>query len=148
MDLNITLNLQNPKEVALIRDMLDKLQHLAPGTGYIDVVHGESPAIPVTPDPQIVSSATPDPQPVAAPQSAVPQPETVAAPAAVPTVGVQTYTLDALSTAAAPLIDAGPAKIKQLQDLLAQFGVRSLQELPAEQYGAMANALRVLGARL
>lgn len=136
MDLNITLNLQDPKEVALIRDMLDKLQHLAPGAGYIDVVHGESPAVPVTPDPQIVSPAP------------APQPEMVAAPAAVPTVGIQTYTLDALSTAAAPLIDAGPAKIKQLQDLLAQFGVRSLQELPAEQYGAMANALRVLGARL
>lgn len=145
MDLNITLNLQDPKEVALIRDMLDKLQHLAPGAGYIDVVHGESPAIPVTPDPQIVSPAmpAPAPQPVA-----TPQPETVAAPAAVPTVGIQTYTLDALSTAAAPLVDAGPTKIKQLQDLLAQFGVRSLQELPAEQYGAMANALRVLGARL
>lgn len=140
MELNITLNPMNQQEIDMIRGVLDKLQGLKPGNGYVDVVNGESPAIPQsTPSvaPAPLAPITPTPVPPAAPPAAP-----------VPTVAAPAYSLDQLVCAAAPLIDAGPAKIKQLQDLLAQFGVQSLQELPTEQYGAMANALRVLGAKL
>lgn len=58
----------------------------------------------------------------------------------------QTYTLDDLSRAAIPLMDNG--KQAQLLDLIAQFGVTSLPELPAAQYGAFATALRGLGAQI
>ena len=57
-----------------------------------------------------------------------------------------TYTIDQLAYAASPLIDAG--KLPELQALLGQFGVNILTELPAEQYGAFATALRGLGAKI
>lgn len=67
------------------------------------------------------------------------------ASAAVPTA-TATYTIDQLAYAASPLIDAG--KLPELQALLGQFGVNILTELPAEQYGAFATALRGLGAKI
>lgn len=58
----------------------------------------------------------------------------------------QTYTLDDLSRAAMPLMDNG--KQDMLLNLIAQFGVASLPELPPEQYGAFATALRGMGAQI
>ena len=63
----------------------------------------------------------------------------------VPT-STQAYTLDMLSTAAAPLCAAG--KLPELQNLLTKYSVASLPELPAEQYGAFATDLRQLGAQI
>ncbi|WP_238725334.1 hypothetical protein [Diplocloster agilis] len=57
-----------------------------------------------------------------------------------------TYTLDDLSRAAMPLMDAG--KQEDLIRLVGQFGVASLQDLPPEQYGAFATALRGMGAQI
>lgn len=67
-------------------------------------------------------------------------------PTAPVTHNAPAYTLDELATAAAPLMDAG--KLDQLQDLIARFGVPSLMDLPQEQYGAFATALRELGANI
>lgn len=70
--------------------------------------------------------------------------ETTATPA-VPTSAPQ-YTLDMIATAGSALIDAG--KMDQLMGLLGKFGVASLTELAPENYGAIANELRALGAAI
>lgn len=57
-----------------------------------------------------------------------------------------TYNLDDLSRAAMVLMDRGMQA--QLQQLLAGYGVVSLPELPKEQYGNFATALRGMGAQI
>ena len=66
-------------------------------------------------------------------------------PAAVPTTE-HTYTAEELQVAAVTLVDKG--LMAQLQEMLHQFGVSSLPELPAEKYGAFATALRGMGAQI
>ena len=63
----------------------------------------------------------------------------------VPTSAPQ-YTLEMIATAGSALIDAG--KMDQLMQLLGKFGVASLTELAPDNYGAMANELRALGAAI
>lgn len=67
-----------------------------------------------------------------------------------PLAGVPTnqpsYSLDDLSKAAMPLADSG--RLDDLRNLLTSFGVSSLPDLPKEQYGAFAMALRNMGARI
>lgn len=98
--------------------------------------------------PQAAQTAAPAQQPLPVQQAApAPAPAQVqqAVPAAVPTSAV-TYTLDDLSRAGMTLMDSGCQN--DLLNLLAQFGVTSLPELPAAQYGAFATALRGLGAQI
>ena len=64
---------------------------------------------------------------------------------AVPT-SQPTYAMDDLSRAAMTLMDTG--RQDELRNLLAQFGVQSLPDLPQEQYGAFATALRGMGAKI
>lgn len=87
-----------------------------------------------------------------APMPAVPV-QTTAAPAQIPaasTTAVPTttasYTLDDLARAAMILMDAG--RQNELLGLLGQFGVDSLPNLPQQQYGAFATALRGMGAQI
>ena len=54
------------------------------------------------------------------------------------------YTADDLARAAMTLMDSG--RQGDLINLLAQFGTEALTQLPQEQYGAFATALRGLGA--
>lgn len=54
------------------------------------------------------------------------------------------YTTDDLARAAMTLMDSG--RQGDLINLLAQFGTEALTQLPQEQYGAFATALRGLGA--
>lgn len=75
----------------------------------------------------------------------VQQPQQQPQPTAVPT-SAQTYTQEQLAVAGMQLMDAG--KMKELQQLLAKFGVQALTMLPKEQYGAFATELRALGAKL
>lgn len=85
---------------------------------------------PVTPPPAQTQQATPvTPPPV---QQA---PVQTAAPS---------YTADDLARAAMTLMDSG--RQGDLINLLAQFGTEALTQLPQEQYGAFATALRGLGA--
>ena len=56
------------------------------------------------------------------------------------------YKMDDLAKAAMTLMDAG--RQADLQQLLGTFGVASLPELPAEQYGNFATALRGMGAQI
>ncbi len=73
------------------------------------------------------------------------QPSVPVNPTPIPTSAPQ-YTFDMISTAGSALIDAG--KMVQLQQLLGKFGVQSLAELKLESYGAIANELRALGAKI
>lgn len=105
----------------------------------------ETPVQQTTPvQPTPVQQATPVQVAPVTPQSAPVQQAAPAQPQVATTA--QTYTLDDLSRAAIPLMDNG--KQAQLLDLIAQFGVTSLPELPAAQYGAFATALRGLGAQI
>jgi hypothetical protein len=58
----------------------------------------------------------------------------------------QSYSKDDLAKAAMVLMDAG--RQPELLNLLTQFGVNSLPEIPEVQYGAFATALRGLGAQI
>lgn len=83
--------------------------------------------------------------PIAPPvPSAIPQP-TAVPPSAVPTAA-PTYTLDALARAGAALAQAG--KMQDAVNLLAKYGVQSVNQLKPEQYGAFATELRALGAQI
>ncbi len=68
------------------------------------------------------------------------------APAAPIATTERTYSLDELATAAMGLMQQGMQP--QLQELLQQFGVIALPELPKGQYGAFATALRGMGAQI
>lgn len=88
-------------------------------------------------------------QPTAAPTSPAAQPAvTPGAAPETPVVPTTTkdYTVDDLARAAIPLMDAGGQQV--LVNLLSQFGVATLPQLPKEQYGAFATALRGLGAKI
>lgn len=116
------------------------------------------PQIPATPAPAAVNPTAAQP-PVAASAaaatvpSAVPAPVTptptapapAAAPAAVPTAA-PTYTLDALARAGAALAQAG--KMNEAMEVLAKYGVQTVNQLKPEQYGAFAAELRALGAQI
>lgn len=132
----LTITIEAPEMVAAIRELATALgNHRAQQTA--STVNTVPQQTPVTPTNNIV----PQQAPVTLISSAVPQ----QASAAVPTA-TATYTIDQLAYAASPLIDAG--KLPELQALLGQFGVNILTELPAEQYGAFATALRGLGAKI
>ena len=59
---------------------------------------------------------------------------------------VKKYTLPEIQAALAPLLDAG--KAVELQQLMAQFGVQYLGEVPEDRYPELVNAIRGLGARI
>lgn len=111
-----------------------------------------APVNPTAPVPGAPLSATPAQSPAPATfGNAVPVVPTVpVAPAqpaapAVPTAAPQ-YTLEMIATAGSALIDAG--KLDQLMALLGKYGVDSLTNLAPENYGAIAQELRALGARI
>lgn len=83
-------------------------------------------------------------------QSAAPV-QTVTAPVQTPVTApvsqeVKKYTLPEIQAALAPLLDAG--KAVELQQLMAQFGVQYLGEVPEDRYPELVNAIRGLGARI
>lgn len=91
---------------------------------------------------QPVAAAAPAPAPVQIPPvAAVPAP----VPQAAAPTGL-TYTLEQISNAAAPLMDAG--RIQDLFNLLQKFGVQAVTQLKPELYGQFATELRALGAKI
>lgn len=63
----------------------------------------------------------------------------------IPTSGVN-YTNEQLAVAMTSLVDAG--KMDAVRALLNRFNAPSLMQLPKEMYGAFANELRQMGAKL
>lgn len=99
----------------------------------------ETPTMEIAPSAPV---AAPAPAPVQIPPvAAVPAPE----PQAVAPTGL-TYTLEQISNAAAPLMDAG--RIQDLFNLLQKFGVQAVTQLKPELYGQFATELRALGAKI
>lgn len=104
---------------------------------------------------QPVAAAAPAPAPVQIPPVAAPAPAPVqippvaAVPAPVPQAAAPTgltYTLEQISNAAAPLMDAG--RIQDLFNLLQKFGVQAVTQLKPDLYGQFATELRALGAKI
>lgn len=112
----------------------------------------------VLPMPQAMAQPQVMPQqPVAQPQPLVqsqpmmqpPQPMPTQQPVMQPPVtGAPGYTAEQISRAGAELVQTDPAKMQALLGMLQQFGVATIQMLKPEQFGAFANGLRSLGARL
>lgn len=76
-------------------------------------------------------------------QSAAPVQTPVTAPVS---QEVKKYTLPEIQAALAPLLDAG--KAVELQQLMTQFGVQYLGQVPEDRYPELVNAIRGLGARI
>ena len=72
----------------------------------------------------------------------------VPAPAAVPLAQAPTFTLPEISKAGADLIGANPGLLPKVNELLAQYGIQTLDKLKPDQFGAFATALRGLGAKI
>lgn len=140
----------------ITKDIIDNLKtfsHLIEGT--VTPAHAMAPPVMLYPAPtapavsmqtQVApTQAMQSPAPTAPMQMPVPgmqSPIPTAAPTAQPAV----YTLEQLSLAAAPLMDAG--KTDALVALMQSFGVQALQQLPQEKYNDFAVAIRGMGAQI
>ena len=96
-----------------------------------------------TTTPAIVETPDVPEKPANVPEHATIAPAIVDPPAKVPT-DEKTYVLDDLSKAAMSLMQSG--KQEELSKLLSGYGVASLRDLSADQYGLFATGLRTLGA--
>ena len=90
----------------------------------------------------IASTAAPQISKVKIPDSA---PKTAKAPT-VPEAPAKEYTQAEILAACGPLMDAG--KVPELTQIIQEFGVASMMEIPQEKYGELAVKLRALGAKL
>lgn len=75
-------------------------------------------------------------------------PSNTAPVASAPVAQAPAFTLEQVSKAGADLITAQPAKMQDLMALLQQYGVQTIQALPADKLGAFATALRGMGAQI
>lgn len=95
------------------------------------------------------SVAQPQPLVQSQPMMQPPQPMPTQQPVMQPPVtGAPGYTAEQISRAGAELVQTDPTKMQALLGMLQQFGVATIQMLKPEQFGAFANGLRSLGARL
>lgn len=93
---------------------------------------------------QATATPVPTPQPVA---PTVPTQQAPQAPVQAPVqTQIPTYTQQDLALAATQLMDSG--KQQDVLNLIASFGVQALTQLPQEQFGNFATALRTLGAKI
>ena len=111
-------------------------------------------------EPELVPNAMEEPMPqqtvvppiqlpVTQPQVMPPVQQPAAQPMVQPPVtGAPGYTAEQISRAGAELVQTDPTKMQALLAMLQQFGVATIQMLKPEQFGAFANGLRSLGARL
>lgn len=100
-------------------------------------------AVQVTPTQVAVTAPTVNVATAAPAQTAAPVQTPISAPVS---QEVKKYTLPEIQAALAPLLDAG--KAVELQQLMAQFGVQYLGEVPEDRYPELVNAIRGLGARI
>ncbi len=100
-------------------------------------------AVQATPTQVAITAPTVNVATAAPAQTAAPVQTPVTAPVS---QEVKKYTLPEIQAALAPLLDAG--KAVELQQLMAQFGVQYLGEVPEDRYPELVNAIRGLGARI
>ena len=95
---------------------------------------------------QFIGQQPPAPS-VQAPQPVAPTVLTQQAPVQAPVqTQIPTYTQQDLALAATQLMDSG--KQADVLNLIESFGVQALTQLPQEQFGNFATALRTLGAKI
>lgn len=132
----------------VLSEMQVFLKNTAAPKGSTVEVTPEKVTIASTAAPQISKVKIPDSAPKAAKSPAVPvQSPTV--PVQSPTVPVapaKEYTQAEILAACGPLMDAG--KVPELTQIIQEFGVASMMEIPQEKYGELAVKLRALGAKL
>ncbi len=149
MDLNINVKIkldETPELLNTLTTFCEVVRAVAPLTMTAHTVADiPTPAAPVESRPltPVSEPAQVTMQPPAAQPVAMQQP---APAAAVPTAAPKQYTLPEIQAACGPLMDAG--KMNELAEVIKSFGVASLMELPADQYGNLVIKLRALGARL
>lgn len=105
----------------------------------------QQPVNPPTQQPVAQPQPPVQPQPMMQPPQTMPTQPPVMQP---PVTGAPGYTVEQISRAGADLVQADPTKMQALLGMLQQFGVATIQMLKPEQFGAFANGLRSLGARL
>jgi hypothetical protein len=159
---NINLTPSTAKELTAMIEVLEKKGLIASGqttAAKVEVVNPTpaptmQPFEQYNPIPTMMNTSPVNVQPV--PQTGVNpvtgqpvpmQPVNVQpVPAAVPTT-TKAYSQDELATAAVKgLMDTG--RVGELQQLMGQFGIQALPQLPKEQYGAFATALRMKGCQI
>lgn len=97
----------------------------------------------------LACTAAPQISKVKIPDSALKAAKSLAVPVQPPTVPVapaKEYTQAEILAACGPLMDAG--KVPELTQIIQEFGVASMMEIPQEKYGELAVKLRALGAKL
>ena len=152
----ITLTLDD-KAIETINRLISALEKVSPTTvAPVQPIAQVTPAAAVSSTPLSVASTQPvasTAAPVPTAQAPVQQPVAqtpvteVQQSAAIPTSHVaQAYTVEQLQMAMAPLVDAG--KMEEIRALLSGFGVPSIMGLQPDQYGALATALRGMGAQI
>lgn len=115
-------------------------------TGPSNVVPMTSPASPGYTAAQTTGPMTPPP---VAPVQSIPVGQPAQAPInPVPTTTAPGFTQAQIAKAGADLITADPSKRQTLNALLYQYGVQTLSQIPPEHYGAVATALRGMGANI
>ncbi|WKY44445.1 hypothetical protein Q5O14_17850 [Eubacteriaceae bacterium ES2] len=115
----------------------------AAGTVYVPPVQtqpvNQAPPVQQTPPVQMPTQAPVQPAPQQAPP--VQQPPAQGVP-----TSTTSYSFEDLATAATALSDS--AGSDGIRALLKRFGVQALTQLQPDQYGAFANELRMMGAKL
>ena len=147
----ITLTLDD-KSIEAINRLISALEKISPSSvAPVQPIAQVTPAAASTQP--VVSTAAPVPTaqaPVQQPIAQTPVAQSVVEvqqSAAIPTSHVaQAYTVEQLQMAMAPLVDAG--KMEEIRGLLNRFGVPSIMDLQPDQYGALATALRGMGAQI
>ena len=147
----ITLTLDD-KSIEAINRLISALEKVNPtSVAPVQPIAQVTPAAASTQP--VVSTAAPVPTaqaPVQQPIAQTPVAQSVVEvqqSAAIPTSHVaQSYTVEQLQMAMAPLVDAG--KMEEIRGLLNSFGVPSIMDLQPDQYGALATALRGMGAQI
>jgi hypothetical protein len=156
----------NSKLDGITAALLSLMEH---GANINIIQQPQEPVQATTPQAQIQQATKPNPVPVKMPEYITPaanqfitgQQPPVQAPQSVPTTTPQTpvqapqapvqtqiptYTQQDLALAATQLMDSG--KQADVLNLIASFGVQALTQLPQEQFGNFATALRTLGAKI
>lgn len=105
-----------------------------------------TPTQPTAPVTNSAPSVNTPPAPVATTQPVQPVPTATSPAVQAPSEPVKTYTQEQLSNAGAALCEQG--KMPQLIQLLSQFGAQSIVQVSKEQYTALAEGLKALGANL
>ena len=152
MEINININVKGIEKlsdaiIALCSKGVFVTGVVSETSEVVDLYEPPSEDLPFCEDPQ------PEANPVEAPEEEISAPAVVSLPAevdppapVVPTTQAAQFTLEQIASAAAPIVDAG--KREELVDLLKQFSVGSLSELPPVHYGAFVDAIRAMGAQI